>query len=99
MKETAMGPTISPKTGEPLCPEWAKRAAIPEGEFWDYVFNRHQGEDDLSWLPGYEPWSPLWEAVEQIGTANPCPVCGSITTCGYDDEGRAFVHCVEVDRA
>ena len=88
-------PTISPKTGEPLCPEWAKRDAMSDGEFWDYVFNRHHVEFDPSpWLPGLE-----WDAsIDTIGEANPCPVCGSIIECGTDHDGRPWVHCVEVDR-
>ena len=89
------GPLISPKTGEPLCPEWAKRAAMPDDEFWDYVFNRNQPEPDLSaWLPGFE-----WDAsIDTISVANPCPVCGSHIECGTDNEGRPWVHCVEADR-
>ena len=98
MSEQRSTPTISiisPKTGEPLCPEWAKRAAMPDAEFWDYVFNRDE-DARLEQLIGWEPWEPEWDdttdAAVLIGTANPCPVCGCLTTCGYDTEGRPFIH-------
>lgn len=49
-------------------------------------------------FPGHDGWTPDLETEIQIGPANPCPECGAFGTCGYDDEGRPYVHCVEATR-
>ena len=38
----------------------------------------------------------VWPEHESLDAA-PCPECGSVGACGYDDEGRAMVHTTEDD--
>lgn len=63
---------------------------MDDAEFWDWVFNRHRPEGEE-----YDDYDPSHEAIG--GTMEPCPVCGGITACGYDQEGRPMIHAVSSD--
>ncbi len=70
------------------CPESEFRAGLTDAEFWDYVFN--------GLLPGQEPfdhgpWDDGPTEFEQVNGA-PCPICGALGACGYDELGRALIH-------
>jgi hypothetical protein len=74
-----------------LCTEAVFREGLDDAEFWDYVL--------LGVLPGAErfddgPWDdgPCEEGY--LVTSQPCPVCQSTETCGYDEQGRPFIHAV-----
>lgn len=76
-----------------LCPEADIRAAMTDDEFWAHVFPQEAA---------YEGWDPDPEDDAYMATlpswvSNPCPVCGSFTECGVDDEGRPLVHAVDKD--
>lgn len=69
------------------CPEAAKREAMGDSEFWDYVLNGIEpgtlpadGDDDYF-------WEPEWDEPTSA-----CPECGVIGACGYDQEGRPLIH-------
>lgn len=66
-----------------LCPEFDKRNAMSDDDFWDYVFNRDNAE-----VEDYEP-----PEVSKIDI--PCTVCGEQGACGYDNEGRPMIHTTE----
>ena len=78
----------------PLCPEADKRAAMDDGEFWDYMLNsivpgEAPTEDGSDWEPDedffeFEPWN-----------REPCPECGGYGACAYDQEGRPLIHAVK----
>lgn len=79
-----------------LCPAAAKRDAMTDGEFWDYVFNGvepGQSPADLDGWEGYEPPEPL----DDCGFTNPCPVCGSHGACSADEDGRPLIHATGDD--
>jgi hypothetical protein len=85
-----MGVTPRPETGPAravFCASSPEAAMLSDGEFWDRVFNR--GEPT-------EPPQPTvddierWELQDRMG--GPCPECGEVGACAYDDEGRALVH-------
>jgi hypothetical protein len=69
-----------------LCREADKRDAMSDAEFWERVFHS-EPRPDVEWEPDPE--------VPAIGTI--CEVCGSDGACGYDPEGRPWIHCTEVD--
>lgn len=73
--------------GIPVCPEWALRDAMTDGEFWDHVFG--VGPDGE-----YEPDA---EELQAVADLTPCPECGEMGPCAYDVDGRALVHLVEVE--
>lgn len=72
------------------CPEAAKRAAMTDDQFWEYVLNGLSGDHagDVDEAEPNEPWDCGLEL------ANPCWECGEIGACAYDSEGRALVHVV-----
>jgi hypothetical protein len=74
-----------------LCPESAKRAAMSDGEFWEYVLSGASGDrlEDVDEPDPNEPWD------SGIETTSPCPECGETGACGYDTEGRALVHVTQ----
>lgn len=75
-----------------LCKEADLRDAMTDSEFWAHVFGQ-RGPDIES-----ADWEAEWEPdpeVPAIGTI--CEVCGSNSACGYDPEGRPWIHCTEVD--
>lgn len=44
------------------------------------------------------PPEPVWDDPEPEPDdlrLPPCTVCGSSTSCGYDDEGRPMIHATE----
>ena len=69
-----------------LCPEAEFRDSLSDGEFWDYVLLGIRPGDPQP-ADGDDDWDPL-EPVP-LGV---CPVCGSTTACGYDEQGRALIH-------
>lgn len=64
-----------------LCPEAQERAAMTDAEFWERVFpqDTEPDFDDFAEDPSY-------------ATSTPCGVCGSLTACGYDQDGRPLIH-------
>ena len=76
-----------------LCGEAALRDAMTDEEFWAHVLSRDafRGEDEYD--PAHEAIVGSLHGVG-IGTAPPCPECGSPGACGYDDEGRPLIHAV-----
>lgn len=73
-----------------LCPEFDKRAAMTDDEYWDHVsanLGHPQGEPEDYYYDGPD----LDVAVSQ-GT---CELCGSEGACAYDAEGRPLIHAVE----
>lgn len=76
-----------------LCPEAAYRASLTDAEFWEHVFHGDDGPDDYD--PADDPYLPTGERGEAV-LATPCDVCGSfLEACGYDTEGRPFIHVTE----
>lgn len=74
------------------CPEAAFRDSLDDGDFWNYVL--------LGILPGQERFDdgPYDDGPPEVTyTAPSCPVCGSITECAYDDQGRPLIHAREDD--
>lgn len=43
--------------------------------------------------PESEQESETW--LGNVYVPTPCHVCGSVTACGYDSEGRPMIHTVE----
>ena len=65
----------------------------PEAEF------RESLSDVLGIRPGDPPpadGDDDWDPLEPV-SLGVCPVCGSTTACGYDEQGRALVHATEDD--
>lgn len=67
-----------------LCPEADARDAMTDAEFWEHVYPQ-EGPDEPDF--DHDPEVPA------IGTI--CEVCGSDGACGYDPEGRPWIHCTE----
>jgi hypothetical protein len=70
--------------------EHAYRDSLDEGDFWNYVL--------LGIKPGEEPEPPYYDPEDLLAigaVGSPCPECGQETECGYDAEGRAYVHVTE----
>lgn len=68
-------------------------------DFEDYLDHQYlwpkdaeAGFDDL--LEGYNIISANGERIAYIRPDNNCPVCGSTTACGYDNDGRAMIHAL-----
>lgn len=72
-----------------LCPEAATRAAMDDGEFWEHVLLGPeavaQHEVDIS-----ECEPP--DDVSALTALQPCPECGELGACAYDDLGRPLIH-------
>lgn len=69
--------------GNPLCPEALARDAMTDDEFWEHVFPSGVISDDFE-----------GRDLDAPGIATPCPVCGSITECGYDADGLPMIHAL-----
>ena len=76
-----------------LCPEFEMRAAMTDTEFWDHVLNPP--------LPTTWDTEPSTIDIDDIVSfshlGSPCPECGSIGACAYDQEGRAMIHATSKD--
>lgn len=70
------------------CFEREYRARLSEPEFWMYVtgVTEDPNEEEISFDEAAPPVFPI-----------PCPVCGELTACSYDSEGRPLIHTVEED--
>lgn len=70
-----------------LCVEADLRDGMDDSEFWEHVFGKRGPLHDL----------PIdaddWRTHVAIDTL--CPVCGGTGACGYDTEGRPFIHVEE----
>lgn len=66
------------------CPERDFRAGLSEEEFWDHVLAMISGPESAD-----DP-DPDQLPLE----LTPCPICGESAACGYDGEGRAFIHAL-----
>lgn len=69
------------------CTEREYRNSLSEGEFWAHVF---QLDYDF-----YEDYYLDDEPPTNEDYPDPCPICRSITACGFDSEGRPMIHVVE----
>lgn len=79
--------TLDQRPFRDLCPEADRRDAMDDGEFWDTVAQNILGNHYPDTDDDFDP--P--EVTAQLG---PCPECGEMGACAYDDEGRALVHVV-----
>lgn len=70
-----------------LCPEADTRDRMDDSEFWDHVFNRAKR---------YGGWNDIDETFEDFGPdiLSPCPMCGDTGACGYDQQGRPWIHVI-----
>lgn len=66
-----------------LCPEADLRDQMDDGEFWDHVFPARPEDDDWPDPEDFGPDIPV-----------PCPVCGDTGACGYDEDGRPWIHVI-----
>jgi hypothetical protein len=64
----------------PLCPDYDRRAALSDSEFWE----------EVSGSPPLQEEDFLDEPVS--GSYQPCPVCHEVGHCATDSEGRPLVH-------
>lgn len=71
----------------PFCASSPEAAAMTDAEFWAHVY------PDVE-----EPIDPYLGEPGPVDIA-PCEVCGSLDYCGYDLEGRPWIHadCAEED--
>lgn len=70
------------------CPEAAKRAAMTDDEFWQYVADRLQPYlgDDLD-------DESAADITDDAGSyTRECGVCGAIDACTYDTQGEPLIH-------
>ena len=65
-----------------LCPEADKRDAMTDEEFWAHVYDLAPVSDED--FPDFDEPTSL--------DASPCPECGEVGACAYDDMGRALIH-------
>lgn len=73
----------------PFCASSPDAAALPDAEFWDRVYA------NLTGWPSYECDGPDDDMHSMTAQLDPCPECGQVGACGYDDEGRPMIHTVE----
>lgn len=64
------------------CPEFEKRAAMSDGEFWEHVYLRPERHIEFEYEPEVDP---------QV-RSDPCPECGEHGACAWDAEGRPLIH-------
>lgn len=78
-------------TGMPLCLEADYRDTLTDDGLWDYVLNGDR--------PGEQPDDDQPEQDVVSLDADPCAECGESDACGYDAEGRPWIHVTtEADR-
>lgn len=70
-----------------LCPEFEYRESLSDEDFWAHIL----ANEWAGWADFDE--SDLDNTTE---LPIPCSICGEITVCGYDSEGRPMIH-VEPD--
>lgn len=94
----------------PFCASSLAAQALPGGEFWEMVFHRYTREHgDIDPYEG-EPGELQGCCTNLLLTRSklvvggpvdiaPCAVCGVTDYCGYDQEGRPWIHadCAEDD--
>lgn len=73
-----------------LCHEADLRDAMSDEEFWAHIGQSLATRGPLHDIPLDDG---DWRYYVDIPT--PCPVCGSTNACGYDQEGRPFIHVEE----
>ena len=73
-----------------LCPEADLRDGMTDDEFWAHVAENLDHRGPLHDTPID---ADDWRFYVDIPT--PCPVCGGTGACGYDPEGRPFIHVEE----
>lgn len=75
-----------------LCPEADLRDGMTDAEFWDHIATGldldHRGP-----LHDVPIDADDWRFIVDI--PSPCPVCGGWNACGYDTDGRPFIHVEE----
>lgn len=70
--------------------------SISDSEFWSRVYGQEGfGEDDEPDYSDYEDWER--QKIEEWGLMPPvpCPECSQTEACGYDDQGRPWIHLVK----
>ena len=71
------------------CDEHDYRESLSDGDFWSLVLLGSVDRPEVE--PEYDP-----EDFEVHGIIpTPCPECGQTGACGYDADGRAYVHVTE----
>jgi len=70
----------------PFCASSPEAAAMTDAEFWAHVY-----PDDFE-----EPIDPYAGEPGPVDVA-PCPECGALSACGFDDEGRPMIHAINVE--
>ena len=73
-----------------LCPGSAKREAMSDGEFWDYV--HHGIEPGTADADLEDLIVPDEIEMAELHLTDPCPECGATRACGYDEIGRPMIH-------
>lgn len=84
----SLRPLILDADGQPICPDWLRRARMTDEEFWEHVL-RNLGGGTSEEEPDYD--EPVMVSLD----SRPCPVCGEEAQCGYDNEGRPMIHTIE----
>ncbi len=69
-----------------LCPEHNKREAMSDAEFWSHVFGEPPIEMEAPFTLDDEP--------DIIEDSTACTECRSTGPCGYDIEGRPWIHII-----
>lgn len=69
-----------------LCPEFQYRESLSDEEFWAHIFQTD-----------YEEYIDFDDIDHSPELPNPCKVCGELTACGYDSEGRPMIHSENVE--
>lgn len=97
------------ESNQPFCASSPEAQRLTDEEFWVKVYDQDKEEDEgdfETWvehnselgfddlLEGYNIISANGERIAYIRPDNNCPVCGSTTACGYDDDGRAMIHAL-----
>jgi hypothetical protein len=75
-----------------LCPEAETRSRMTDVEFWEHVFNRPHYDEERSDTEAFWPYNG---DRDDVLTGEPCPECGAQEACGYDAEGRPYIHVME----
>lgn len=80
-----------------LCPEENLRQSLPDGDFWEYVFNRRLPGDPDPTEVDWDGQGAYCDPDDEPDIDGPCEVCGSTGACGYDEVGRAMIHATPRD--
>jgi hypothetical protein len=65
---------------------------MDDGEFWAHVLQPGEGPDDYD--PDEDDGAPPPPFLSQ-----PCPECGEVGACAYDEVGRPLIHAYDREDA